>query len=138
MDVQAIRKQFPVLEKTMHGHPLIYFDSGATAQKPISVIESIRSFYAEHYGTVHRAVYELSVEATRLYQNTRTEIQRFLNAKKSEEIIFTKGTTEAINLVASSFGKRFVQPGDEILISAMEHHSISFRGNFFARREMQY
>lgn len=123
MNIQEIRAQFPVLSKTMNGHPLIYFDSGATAQKPQSVIDSITSFYAEHYGTVHRAVYELSVDATRLYQQTRTQVQHFLNAKAVEEIIFTKGTTESINLVASSFGKRFIQPGDEILITEMEHHS---------------
>ena len=107
----------------MNGHPLIYLDSAATAQKPDSVIEAIRSFYAEHYGTVHRAVYELSVTATRLYQETRIKIQALLNAKKTEEIIFTRGTTESINTVASSFGKRFVQAGDEILITEMEHHS---------------
>lgn len=123
MKIQEARSQFPVLSKSMNGHPLIYFDSGATAQKPQCVIDSIQSFYAEHYGTVHRAVYDLSVEATRLYQLTRVKAQQFLNAKKVEEIIFTKGTTESINLVASSFGKRFVQPGDEILITEMEHHS---------------
>lgn len=123
MNINDIRRQFPVLSKTMNGHPLIYLDSGATAQKPQAVIDVINSFYSEHYGTVHRAVYELSVEATRLYQQTRIQVQKFLNAKKVEEIIFTKGTTEAINLVASSFGKRFIQPGDEILITEMEHHS---------------
>lgn len=107
----------------MHGHPLVYLDSAATAQKPERVIEGIRSFYAEHYGTVHRAIYELSVEATRLHQEARTKAQQFLHAAKPEEIIFTGGTTDSINLVASSFGKRFVREGDEILITEMEHHS---------------
>lgn len=123
MNVNELREKFPVLSKKMNGRPLIYLDSGATAQKPDSVIEAIRSFYAEHYGTVHRAVYELSVEATRLYQETRIKVQKLLNAAKCEEIIFTRGTTESINCVASSFGKRFVLPGDEIIITEMEHHS---------------
>jgi cysteine desulfurase/selenocysteine lyase len=123
VEILKARAHFPVLKKTMNSSPLIYLDTGATAQKPQCVIDSIHSFYAEHYGTVHRAVYELSVEATRLYQLTRIKVQQFLNAQHVEEIIFTKGTTESINLVASSFGKRFVQPGDEIIITEMEHHS---------------
>ncbi len=123
MNVNELREQFPVLSKKMNGYPLIYLDSAATAQKPYCVIEAIRSFYAEHYGTVHRAVYELSVEATRLYQDTRIKVQKLINAQKTEEVIFTKGTTESINCVAFSFGKRFVRPGDEIIITEMEHHS---------------
>jgi cysteine desulfurase/selenocysteine lyase len=121
--IEAIRKQFPMLSQEMHGHPLIYFDSAATAQKPQCVIDTLTNFYKGHYGTVHRAVYELSVEATRLYQQSRVRVQQFLNAKSPKEIIFTKGATEAINLVASSFGKKFVRPGDEIMITEMEHHS---------------
>ncbi len=123
MNIEAIRQQFPMLSQKMHGHPLVYFDSAATAQKPQCVIDAVTNFYQEHYGTVHRAVYELSVEATRLHQQARVLLQQFLNAKSPNEIIFTKGATEAINLVASSFGKRFVGPGDEILITEMEHHS---------------
>lgn len=122
-DVQRLRKDFPMLEKTMHGKPLIYFDSAATAQKPHAVIEAITSFYRDHYGTVHRAVYQLAAESSANYEKVRQKIQSFLNARQVEEIIFTRGTTESINLVAFSFSKAFVKPGDEILISAMEHHS---------------
>jgi cysteine desulfurase/selenocysteine lyase len=112
-----------MLAKTMHGKPLVYFDSAATAQKPNSVIDAITSFYRDHYGTVHRAVYQLAVHSTEEYQKTRQKVRAFLNAAKDEEIIFTRGTTESINMVAYCFGKAFVKPGDEILISAMEHHS---------------
>lgn len=123
IDFKTLRKDFPMLTKTMHGKPLIYFDSGATAQKPQVVIDVLSDFYANHYGTVHRAVYELALYATKKYQETREKVRTFVNAVKVEEIIYTRGTTESINLVAYSFGKTFVKPGDEILISAMEHHS---------------
>lgn len=123
IDVQRLRQDFPMLSKTMHGKPLVYFDSAATAQKPNSVIEAINSFYRDHYGTVHRAVYQLAARSTEDYQKTRQKVKAFLNAAKDEEIIFTRGTTESINMVAYCFGKAFVKPGDEILISAMEHHS---------------
>lgn len=123
VDLQHLRKDFPMLTKTMHGKPLIYFDSAATAQKPNCVIDAIADFYRDHYGTVHRAVYELAIRSTEDYQKTRQKVKAFLNAAKDEEIIFTRGTTESINLVAYSFGKAFVKPGDEIVISAMEHHS---------------
>ncbi|MDP1879944.1 MAG: cysteine desulfurase [Parachlamydiaceae bacterium] len=122
-DISQYRRDFPMLNKTMHGKPLIYFDSAATAQKPKAVIDAISEFYTNHYGTVHRAVYELASCSTKNYQAVRQHLRKFLNAAKEEEIIFTRGTTESINLVAYSFGKAFVHPGDEILISAMEHHS---------------
>ncbi len=123
LDVQRVRQDFPMLSKTMHGKPLVYLDSAATAQKPNAVIDAIASFYRDHYGTVHRAVYELALHSSEEYQHTRQKIREFLHAAKDEEIIFTRGTTESINLVAYSFGKAFIKPGDEILISAMEHHS---------------
>lgn len=123
LDVAQIRQDFPMLAKTMHGKPLVYLDSAATSQKPFPVIDAITNFYREHYGTVHRAVYELAIRSSGDYEETRQKIRAFLNAAQNEEIIFTRGTTESINLVAYSFGKAFVQPGDEILISAMEHHS---------------
>ena len=123
VDFFKLRDDFPMLSKMMHGKPLAYFDSAATAQKPRVVIDAIDDFYRNHYGTVHRAVYELSVEATQEYQQVRRRIALFLNAAKEEEIIFTRGTTESINLVAYSFGKAFIHPGDEILITEMEHHS---------------
>jgi len=117
------RQDFPMLKQTMHGRPLVYLDSAATTLKPKSVIEAISQFYSDNYGTVHRAVYELAGQSTAQYNAVRSQVQKFLQAQSSDEIIFTKGTTEAINLVAFSFGEAFVQPGDEILISAMEHHS---------------
>ncbi len=121
--VEKFRAEFPMLGQSMHGHPLVYLDSAATAQKPLSVIEKIRSFYAEHYGTVHRAVYGLAVHATEEYHKARERAQAFLNAKKAEEVIFTRGTTESINCIATVFGRKFIKPRDEILITEMEHHS---------------
>lgn len=123
INLERTRADFPMLTKRMHGKPLIYFDSAATAQKPNCVIDTIADFYREGYGTVHRAVYQLAVNSTEAYQLVRKKVQAFLNAEKDEEIIFARGTTESINMVASSFGKAFIHPGDEILISAMEHHS---------------
>lgn len=122
-DFAKLRKDFPMLTQQMHGKPLVYLDSAATAQKPQCVIDSINQFYSQHYGTVHRAVYELAVHSTQEYQNVREKAAKFLNAEKPEEIIFTRGTTESINLVAYSFGKAFVHPGDEVIITEMEHHS---------------
>lgn len=105
------------------GHPLVYFDNAATAQKPLAVIETVEDFYRRRYATVHRGVYRLSQEATLLQEEVRDCVRRFLNAARIEEIIFVKGATEAINLVAASYGRRFIGAGDEILISAMEHHA---------------
>jgi cysteine desulfurase/selenocysteine lyase len=118
-----LKHDFPVLSTTMHGKPLVYLDSAATTQKPLAVIEAMDTFYRKHYGTVHRAIYELSVKATEGYQAARVRAAALLNAGSPEEIIFVRGTTEGINLVASSFTKRFIGKGDEILISEMEHHS---------------
>lgn len=112
-----------MLARTMHGKPLIYFDSAATAQKPLRVLEVLDRFYREEYGTVHRGVYELAVESSARYEAVRDRVQRFLGAKHREEILFTKGTTDGVNLVAFSFGQRFVEKGDEIVVTAMEHHS---------------
>lgn len=117
------RDDFPMLNSQMHGKPLIYFDSAATAQKPKCVIDAINNFYTRHYGTVHRAIYQLSVHATERYQNIRAKIAAFLNAETPEEIIFTRGTTESINMIAYSFGKAFIKPGDEVILSEIEHHS---------------
>jgi len=119
----GLRNDFPMLLKTMHGKPLIYLDSAATSQKPQVVIDAISNFYQNEYGTVHRAVYELALHSSWHYQEVRELVRSFIGAKKVEEIIFTPGTTASINLVAYSFGKAFVKPGDEIIISAMEHHS---------------
>lgn len=122
-DFKKLRQDFPMLTKQMHGKPLVYLDSAATAQKPQVVIETIDRFYRHHYGTVHRAVYELAVYSTHEYQQARKKAQVLLNAAKSEEIIFTRGTTESINMIAYSFGKAFIKSGDEVIISEIEHHS---------------
>lgn len=122
-DVLRYRNDFPMLTKTMHGKPLIYFDSAATAQKPQCVIDAMSDFMTNNYGTVHRAVYDLSVFATDKYSKIRASVANFINAAKPEEVIYTRGTTESINMVAYSFGKAFVKPGDEIIISEIEHHS---------------
>ncbi len=123
LNIWKVRQEFPMLQQLMHGKPFIFFDSAATTQKPRCVIDSIHRFYSEQYATVHRSVYDFASQATSRYNNVRYKVKEFLNAAFVEEIVFTKGTTEGINLVASSFGKAFLQQGDEVLISAMEHHS---------------
>jgi cysteine desulfurase/selenocysteine lyase len=122
-NVWKIRQEFPMLHQQMHAKPFIYLDSAATAQKPDSVIDVMSRFYQEQYGTVHRSIYDFASQATARYNRARQKVKEFLNAAFVEEIVFTKGATEAINLVASSFGKAFLQPGDEVLITVMEHHS---------------
>ena len=122
MNIQEIRSQFPILEEKIHGKPLVYFDNGATTQKPLSVIQRINDYYSKENANIHRGVHTLSQEATTAYENARVTIQEYLGAKGSHEIIFTKGTTDSINLVAFSFGE-LLKSGDEIIISAMEHHS---------------
>jgi cysteine desulfurase / selenocysteine lyase len=123
LDVERIRKDFPVLDQTIHGKPLIYLDNAATSQKPLAVIEAEEHFYRHDCSNIHRGVHELSERATKSYEDARVTAQRFLNARDSKEILFVRGTTEAINLVANSFGRKNVKAGDEILITAMEHHS---------------
>lgn len=122
MDIQAIRSKFPTLTTTVQGKPLVYFDNGATSQKPSSVINRLKKYYETENANVHRGVHTLSQIATESYEEARRIIQRSLNAKESHEIIFTKGTTDGINLVATSFGAT-LEKGDEIIISEMEHHS---------------
>ncbi len=122
-DVERIREDFPVLRQTVHGKPLVYLDNAATAQKPLAVIDAERNFYLRDNANVHRGVHALSERATRAYEEVRTKVQRLLNAREAREIVFVRGTTEAINLVAATYGRKNVQAGDEILISAMEHHS---------------
>lgn len=121
--VETIRKDFPVLHQEFYGRPLVYLDNAATTQKPNAVIDRMTRFYREEYGTVRRGVYALSEKATQAYEQARAHIARFINAPLSCEVILTKGTTEAINLVATSFGRPFVGAGDEVLISAIEHHA---------------
>jgi cysteine desulfurase/selenocysteine lyase len=121
-NVREIREQFPALRQQVYGKNLIYFDNGATSQKPQLVLDAINKFYSKENANIHRGVHFMSQKATTEYEESRKRIQRYINARKSEEIIFTKGTTEGINLVASSFGE-LLKAGDEIIISAMEHHS---------------
>ncbi|NNM43034.1 MAG: SufS family cysteine desulfurase [Chlamydiae bacterium] len=122
-DVEKIRGDFPLLHLKPGGKDLLYFDSAATTQKPLQVISAITDFYQNNYGTVHRAIYTLAATSTKRYSEVREKVAQFLDAASSDEIVFTKGTTEAINLVATCFGKEFLEKGDEILISQTEHHS---------------
>jgi len=122
-DISKIREEFPILTKTVNGKPLIYFDNGATSQKPKQVIEAIANYYANQNSNIHRGVHTLSREITIAYEEARKTIQKHLNAEHAHEIIFTKGTTESINLVAHCFGKLNIEDGDEIVITQMEHHS---------------
>lgn len=121
--IAVARAAFPMLGTAVNGHPLVYLDSAATAHKPQCVIDALSAFYAGQYATVHRAVYSLSLQASDAFQDVREQVRAFINAEKSEEIIFTRGTTASINTVAYSFGKAFIRPGDEIIISELEHHS---------------
>ncbi len=121
--VTRIRQDFPVLQEQVYGRPLVYLDNAATTQKPNAVIDRMSSFYRHEYGTVRRGVYALSEKATQAYEQARAKVARFINAPISCEVLFTKGTTEAINLVATSYGRPFLSEGDEVLISAMEHHA---------------
>jgi cysteine desulfurase / selenocysteine lyase len=122
-DVELVRKDFPILRRSVGGKPLVYFDTAATAQKPQAVIDAVSQFYAFENASVHRGVHRLSDEATAAYEGVRGKVARFLNASSPEEVIFTRGTTEGINLVAHSFGRRLLRPGDEVLLTMMEHHS---------------
>ncbi len=123
INIEKIRADFPILSRKVNGKPLIYFDNGATAQKPQQVIDRIDHYYSYENANIHRGVHTLSRDITIGYENARAAIQKHLNAANPCEIIFTKGTTDAINLVASSFSKRFISKGDEIIVSVMEHHS---------------
>jgi len=122
-DVGRVRRDFPVLDQQVHGKPLVYLDNAATTQKPLAVIEAIENYYRRDNSNIHRGVHTLSERATADYEKVRVAAQRFLNAADSKEIIFVRGTTEAINLVAQTYGRKHVGQGDEVLITAMEHHS---------------
>ena len=122
-DVNAIRKDFPILSTTVYDRPLIYLDNAATTQKPLCVLDAMRHEYLNANANVHRGVHYLSQQATELHEAARERVRRFINAGKTEEVVFTRGTTESINLVASSFCEEFMKEGDEIIVSVMEHHS---------------
>jgi cysteine desulfurase/selenocysteine lyase len=122
-DFSALRRDFPILDQQVHGWPLIYFDNAATTQKPRPVLEALRHYYEHDNANVHRGIHELSNRATAAYEGARHRAARFINARSAEEIIFTRGTTEGINLVAQAWGTKYLKPGDKILLTEMEHHS---------------
>jgi cysteine desulfurase/selenocysteine lyase len=122
-DVEAVRREFPVLRETVHGKPLVYLDSAASAQKPQAVIDAERQVYERAYSNVHRGVHRLSMLATDAYEKARAKVQRFLGAAESREIVLLRGTTEGLNLVAQSYGRKHVGAGDEVLVTGLEHHS---------------
>jgi len=122
-DVYRIRKDFPILEQKVYNKPLVYFDNGATTQKPLPVIECVQEYYTRKNSSIHRGVHYLSEQATEDYEEARKTVQNFLHAARSQEIVFTSGTTASINGLAFSFGERYVHPGDEIMITEMEHHA---------------
>ena len=123
LDVERIRQDFPILRQRIRGKPLIYLDNAATSQKPQAVIDAVTRFYAEENANIHRGVHYLSERATAAYDEVREKVARFINAPSSREVIFTRGTTDGINLVAQSYGRTILRPGDDIVITAMEHHS---------------
>jgi cysteine desulfurase/selenocysteine lyase len=122
-DVARVREDFPIFNQKVHGKPLVYFDNGATSQKPQSVIDALGHYYSAENSNIHRGVHYLSERATAAYEAARDKVRGFINARSDKEIIYVRGTTEAINLVCQSYGRSFLQAGDEIIISAMEHHS---------------
>jgi cysteine desulfurase/selenocysteine lyase len=122
-DVNALRRQFPVLARMVRGKPLAYLDNGASAQRPLAVIEAVDDYERHHHANIHRGVHTLSLEATALYESARDRLVQFINARSRHEVIFVRGTTEAINLVAQSYARPLLRPGDEILITHLEHHA---------------
>src|ERR1051326_2356946 len=123
IDWPALRSDFPILAERAHGQPLIYFDNAATSQKPRAVLDVLRSYYEHENANVHRGLHELSTRATEHYERSRQRVADYVGARTGDEIVFTRGTTESINLVAQAWGGRFLQAGDAILLTEMEHHS---------------
>ena len=123
IQVNSIRSLFPILHQEVNGNPLIYFDNAATTQKPQAVLDALTHYYEKDNSNIHRGAHTLADRATQQYEETRESVRAYIGARESAEIIFTRGTTESINLVAKTFGIKFIQKGDEILISTLEHHS---------------
>src|SRR5881392_2212178 len=122
IDWHDVRDDFPILNQNVHGQPLIYFDNAATTQKPRAVLEALRHYYERDNANVHRGIHELSNRATAAFEAARTRAAKFINARSAEEIVFTRGTTEGINLVAMAWGAKHIKAGDKILLTEMEHH----------------
>jgi cysteine desulfurase/selenocysteine lyase len=135
LDIQKIREDFPILQQKIYNRPLVYFDNAATTQRPQQVIDALNRTYTEYYGNIHRAAHFLADKATAAYEETRDKVKNLINAESREQIIFTKGTTESINLVAFAFGEAFIKAGDEIIVSEMEHHSNIVPWQLMARRK---
>jgi cysteine desulfurase / selenocysteine lyase len=123
LDVERIRQDFPILRQQVNGRPLVYLDNAATTQKPQAVIDAVHRFYSSENANIHRGVHHLSGQASAAYEAVREKVARFINAREPHEVVFTRGTTDSINLVAQSYGRAFLRPGDEVLITEMEHHS---------------
>jgi cysteine desulfurase / selenocysteine lyase len=123
VDAGAIRRDFPILERTSHGKPLVYLDSANTSQKPRQVIEAVSEHYRRHNANLYRAVYEIAEEATAMFETARIKLAGFIGAPDPRSIVFTRGTTESLNLVAYAWGRKFLREGDEVLLTDMEHHS---------------
>ena len=123
LSVERVRRDFPILHQEVNGRPLVYLDNAATTQKPTSVIDALRSYYEQDNANIHRGIHTLAERATTAYETTRQSARQFINAAEPEEIIFTRGTTEGLNLIAASYGRTFIREGDEIIISTLEHHS---------------
>jgi cysteine desulfurase/selenocysteine lyase len=123
LDIQKIRKDFPILDEVINGKQLVYFDNAATTQKPVQVLDALVNYYGHYNANIHRGIHHLAEKATSAFEDSRKAIRAFLNAKSTEEIIFTYGTTDGINLVAQTYGRKFLKEGDEIIISTLEHHS---------------
>ncbi len=123
MNIDNIKKEFPIFNTKVHNNDLVYLDSANSSQKPQVVIDRVYDFYTKEFSNVGRSVHYLAVAATNLYENTRVSVQKYINAKDKNEIVFTKGATEAINLVANTFGQKYLKEGDEVLITELEHHS---------------
>ena len=123
ISTSEIRKDFPVLQKRVNGHPLVWFDNGATTQKPRQVIDAISEYYSNYNSNIHRGAHTLAAQATDAYEGAREKVRKFINASSAEEIIFVRGTTEGINLVAQTFGRKFVGVGDEVIVSTLDHHA---------------
>ena len=134
-DIEKIREDFPILSRKVHDKPLVYLDNAATTQKPLCVLDAMRDEYLNENANVHRGVHYLSVQATELHEQARETVRRFLNAKSTSEIVFTRGTTEGLNLIAATFSEAMMEPGDEVIVSVMEHHSNIVPWQLAARRK---
>lgn len=137
MDAKELKKRFPILEQKVNGNPLVYLDSAATSQKPEIVIQKLDDYYRRYNSNVHRGVHTLGTLATEAYEGTREKVRSFIGASSTQEIVFLRGTTAALNLVASSYGSAEVGEGDEIVITPMEHHSNIIRGSSWLKRRVR-